>query len=215
MRTHRLLPVAALGLALFAGVGTAHAATVKHTWRVNLDGDRHKEKVELVQTGTGAGVTIRRWLVIIDRRQGQTITKRITPRLWYLSRSDVKIADLNAKPRRKEIFYVGYIGGTAGSPTYAAIKGWNGRRVHTFFSFKPPYKKRHHNGHTYSYDGVQITVKQIASGGEPADEISLHEAEITGSAPLCCPQYDYDRLYRYNTGSRSWVVYEHRWKRNV
>jgi hypothetical protein len=212
MRTFRLLPFAAVLVGLFVGVGSAHAA-VKHTWRVNLDGDRHVEKVELIQKRSDGFP--KRWLVIEDRVHGHPISRRITPRLWFLSRSHVRIADLNAHPKRLEIFYVGYIGGTAGSPTYAGIKGWDGHHLHTFFSYAPPYPKRRHGGRSYSYDGASVKLEQIASGNEPAFEISLNEGEINGDAPLCCPQFVMTRLYRYDRGERSWVVYGKKWTRVV
>jgi len=86
--------------------------------------------------------------------------------------------------------------------------------VHRFWTYAPPYPKLRHNGHTYSYDSVTIKLAQLASAHDPALEINLHQGELTGSAPLCCPQFELIRHYRYRPATRTWVLYEHRWHRN-
>ena len=49
---------------------------------------------------------------------------------------------------------------------------------------------------------------------DPALEINLHQGELTGSAPLCCPQFELIRHYRYRPATRTWVLYEQRWHHN-
>jgi hypothetical protein len=97
-----------------------------HTWHANLDGDAHRELVQLVKNGSIPNG--HRWLRVVDRAGGQLVFARISPRVEFLTASDVKVEDMNARPTRAEVFYVGNIGGTAGSPTYAGIRGWNGQR---------------------------------------------------------------------------------------
>jgi hypothetical protein len=155
-----------------------------------------------------------RWLRVVDRAGGSRVFARISPRVEFMTVSDVKVEDMNARPSRDEVFYFGNIGGTAGSPTYAGIRGWNGQRVHRFWTYAPPYPKLRHNGHTYSYDSVTIKLAQLASAHDPALEINLHQGELTGSAPLCCPQFELIRHYRYRPATRTWVLYEQRWHHN-
>ena len=212
---HRVRAAAVIGMLCLSSLGSAGVAqaglVVRHTWRVNLDGDPHIERVQLM---LAPGKLIhRRWLRVVDQRNGSRVVVRVSPRIEWLARSDVKIRDLNAHPRRKEIFYLGYIGGTAGSPTYAGIRGWNGATKHAFWTYAPPYRVRHHNGHRYFYDGASIKLAQLPSTTNPAYEINLHQAELTGNAPLCCPQYEFIRHYQYNPATRSWVVYQRRWRK--
>jgi hypothetical protein len=203
------LAVLAAALATAAPAG---AATVVHTWHANLDGDAHRELVQLVKNGTTP--TGHRWVRVVDRVGGQTVTARISPRVEFMTASDVKVEDMNARPGRDEVYYFGNIGGTAGSPTYAGIRGWSGTQVHRFWTYAPPYPKLRHDGHTYSYDSVTINLAQIASAHDPGLEINLRQGEITGGAPLCCPQFELIRHYRYQPATSTWVLYEQRWQRN-
>ncbi len=137
---------------------------------------------------------------------------RISPRLSYLPSRRVKIKDLNAQPRRKEIFYVGTNAGAGGAaPVYAGIRGWSGHQKHIFWTYSSPYPALRHNGRRYTYDGASVKLVQLASADNPAWEINVHQGENNGRAPLCCPQWDFIRHYRYAPATRSWVVYERRW----
>ena len=204
--------LAVLAVALVTAAPAGAAVSVVHTWHANLDGDAHRELVQLVKNG--ATPNAHRWLRVVDRAGGNRVFARISPRVEFMTVSEVKVEDMNARPRRDEVFYFGNIGGTAGSPTYAGIRGWNGQRVHRFWTYAPPYPKLRHNGHTYSYDSVTIRLTQLPSANDPALEINLHQGELTGSAPLCCPQFELIRHYRYRPATHTWVLYEHRWQHN-
>src|SRR6478752_208431 len=80
--------LAVLVVALFTAA-PAGAVTVVHTWHANLDGDAHRELVQLMKNGaTPVG---HRWLRVVDRASGNRVFARISPRVEFMTAADVKV----------------------------------------------------------------------------------------------------------------------------
>jgi len=201
----------AVVISIVAAPGVQAAVHVRHVWRVNLDGDAHVERVRLVDNGKSI-FDQRSWLQVADRVAGSRLIVAVSPRIQFLRRRDVRIGDLNAHPRRPEIFYIGTTGGTAGSPTYAGIRNWDGHTTHRLFTYAPPYRVRRHNGQRYYYDGATIRITDLAAANNPAKELVVRQEQVSRTDPLCCPSYILIRDYRYSSTQRRWLAYHHRWK---
>jgi hypothetical protein len=101
MRRPLTCSLAVLAVAL-ATAAPAGAVTVVHTWHANLDGDSHRELVQLVKNSTPP--IGHRWLRVVDRAGGSRVFARISPRVEFMTVSDVKVEDMNARPSRDEVF---------------------------------------------------------------------------------------------------------------
>jgi hypothetical protein len=213
--------ILALALGIVVGLpgqasATAAAPTAVHVWRVNLDGDAHIEKVQLMlalkPNPFGGTVPIREhWLEVVDSVGGHTVTARISPMLEHLFPRWVQIGDLNAQGR-PEIFYHGFNGGAGSVPVSSGIRGWNGAGRIRYWSYSPPYPVITHNGHRYFYDFATVSMENLVKAATPGLEVHLVQGERTASEPDCCPSQLLIRNYRYDQTKTAWVLYQTVWK---
>ena len=82
MRRPLTCSLAVLAVAL-ATAAPAGAVTVVHTWHANLDGDSHRELVQLVKNSTPP--IGHRWLRVVDRAGGSRVFARISPRVEFMT----------------------------------------------------------------------------------------------------------------------------------
>jgi hypothetical protein len=199
-----------------AATTTATAPTVVHVWRVNLDGDGHIEKVQLMlalkPNPFGGTEPIRKhWLEVVDSVGGHTVTARISPMLDHLFPRWVQIANLNARGR-PEIFYHGFNGGAGSVPVSAGIRGWNGTGRVRYWSYSPPYPVITHKGHRYFYDFANVSMENLVKAAAPGLEVHLVQGERLASEADCCPSRALIRNYRFDPAKHAWVLYQTVWK---
>jgi hypothetical protein len=100
-------------LAVLALVSTTSSeAAVKRTVHANLDGDAHREGVQLITTtrpnpfGGTAPLPVA-YLQVVDRRRGRFVRRRLTPR--RVERANVGVRDVN-RDGRGEVWFTGVQG---------------------------------------------------------------------------------------------------------
>jgi hypothetical protein len=195
---------------------TASAAHVVHSVRANLDHDAHLERVQ-VMAGSRAnpyGGTDRipvHWIRVVDRMDGQTVRRRVSPRVEHLpSYRGLKVRDVGGDSRR-EIFYDGWNGNAGAVPVFAGVVAWSGEHRLVRWGYAPPYGPWQHNGHTYYYRGASVALRDDPA--EPGLEIYLTEGAGRASDPDCCPTYLRHSRFHYvptlQHYRRYYIVWEH------
>jgi hypothetical protein len=211
----RLILALTIATGLCCPAAAAAAPVIVHSWRVNLDADRHMEHVQLMRSEAagprGAPPVATHWLQIVDRVAGRTVTVRISPVLDHLQARWVKFGDFSARGRL-QIFYHGFNGGAGAVPVSAGIRGWTGTAKHLFWSYAPPFPALVHDGRRYRYDGASAALENLVAAGTPGLEVHLVQDEARSTDPDCCPSRVLVRNYRFSASAGAWVLYRKVWQ---
>jgi hypothetical protein len=159
---------------------TASDAAVKRTFRANLDGDARREGVHLIETtrpnpfGGTAPLPVA-YVRVVDRRRGQLINRRITPR--RVERARFRVRDVN-RDRRREVWFDG---GQGMGFFHFGLYGWTGaaRQVLWYWNSGRSMVGRRSAGARAELEDRDPLY--------PGREIVLIEGVLSPGEARCCP----------------------------
>jgi hypothetical protein len=167
-------------LAVLALPVTASEAAVKRTVRANLDGDAHREGVQLITTtrpnpfGGTAPIPVA-YVRVVDRRRGQLIKRRVSPR--GIEDARFRIRDLN-RDGRLEVWFSGF----AGNGFFSfGLYEWSGTAREILW--------RWDNGRSVvgrRSAGARVELQQ-RDPSYPGREVVLLEGVLSPGEARCCP----------------------------
>jgi hypothetical protein len=167
-------------LAVLALPVTASEAAIKRTDRANLDGDARREGVQLITTtrpnpfGGTAPIPVA-YVRVVDRRRGQLIKRRVSPR--GIEHARFRIRDLN-RDGRLEVWFSGF----AGNGFFSfGLYEWSGTAREILW--------RWDNGRSVvgrRSAGVRAELQE-RDQAYPGREIVLIEGVLSPGDARCCP----------------------------